>query len=613
MNDVLPGILLACTLRGAVLIAVAVIAGPWARRVFGRNGAHWLWLAVLPALLWPLPPRTPFSLQNLWAAKKGGRAGEIAISGASRGVFEAREMTGGYWRSFDKLRMTKLGERSPIAETWPAGKPEGRRWSQNGDPTRWLIRLWLAGVIAALTQLCWRWRRTMRMLGEARPVTGGRGWDLRGLEHGRCVSLAVTSSVRAPALAGIWRPRILIPEGWLQELPDSELESVLLHELGHHVRGDLVWEWLFAIARCVHWMNPAVWLAERMARRERELACDAWALERTAYPAQYGEALLEALRRVQRGAAGRFGLVAMAEDVRQIARRLEWISQYRPSPRWLAAMAWVPAALVLAAVGSDPLAAKAEGAPAPAVKSGAARNEGAVDTEAAADEPLPLAMRSVEVTMRILRLPEAVTRELGWPVAEEGSKGVQRVFSQEDFRKVVAILRATPGVELLPAPRLICRNGARGSVQAVREFRFGDKYKVSAASGLWVPGAIKTVNLGMTVEWEADIRNETRVRLNIVPKLARLIGFIEDGKLTKPLAPPAGTDWSRRLVACDMPVGAGGAPSFSFQQGNADLDLTAEQIAIVFGFRDIDRTAAPGANREETMVNYFTVQMRIAP
>jgi bla regulator protein blaR1 len=83
----------------------------------------------------------------------------------------------------------------------------------------------------------------------------------------------------------------------LEEIPASELESILLHELGHYSRGDLVWEWLFAIARCVHWMNPAVWLAERLARRERELACDAWALERTACPGQYGEALVEALRR----------------------------------------------------------------------------------------------------------------------------------------------------------------------------------------------------------------------------------------------------------------------------------------------------------------------------
>ena len=78
-------------------------------------------------------------------------------------------------------------------------------------------------------------------------------------------------------------------------------------------------------------------------------------------------------------------------------------------------------------------------------------------------------------------------------------------------------------------------------------------------------------------------------------------------------APPAGTDWAHRMVACDTPPGAGGDPAFSMQNGKADLDLTPEQVAIVFGFRDPDRTMTPGALREETMVNYFAVQTWIAP
>jgi hypothetical protein len=475
----------------------------------------------------------------------------------------------------------------------------------------------MAGVVASLAQLCWRWRQTIWRLRDARPVTDGRAWEfLQRFQHGRRVSLAVTSSVRAPALAGIWHPRILIPEGWLEEIPAAELESILLHELGHQARGDLVSDWLFAIARCLHWMNPAVWLAERLARRERELACDAWALERSACPGQYGEALVEALRRVQRCPAGGFGVVAMADDVRQMARRLEWISRYRRSPRWLAAIAWIPAVLVLVAIGSDPVAVKADGASAPPTpaKSDAGGNPLPSETEDASNEPLPLAKRSVEVTLRILRVPESLTKELGWPVAEEESKGIQRVFSRPDFQKIFAALRSVPGVELLPAPRLISRNGFRGFVENVRGFRYGDRYTTSVKTGLWIPKSIETTNLGMTVEWRADIRDETAVHVFIGCRLTSLLGFQEaDGKLTRRTAPPAGTDWAHRMVACDMPPGAGGDPAFSMQNGKADLDLTPEQVAIVFGFRDPDRTMTPGALREETMVNYFAVQTRIAP
>ena len=66
MNEDLQSVILGCTLRGTVVIALALVCGPSLRRLFGRNGSHWLWLAALAVLLWPVPPHTPLSLQNLW-------------------------------------------------------------------------------------------------------------------------------------------------------------------------------------------------------------------------------------------------------------------------------------------------------------------------------------------------------------------------------------------------------------------------------------------------------------------------------------------------------------------------------------------------------------------
>ena len=65
MSDSVLDLLLASTLRGSVLILVAWALAPLARRCFGPNAAHALWLAALVALLWPWPPRTLLSLENL--------------------------------------------------------------------------------------------------------------------------------------------------------------------------------------------------------------------------------------------------------------------------------------------------------------------------------------------------------------------------------------------------------------------------------------------------------------------------------------------------------------------------------------------------------------------
>jgi len=610
MNETLPGMLLACTLRGTLLIALAMLAGPWARRLLGRNGAHWLWVAVLPALLWPLPPHTPFSLRNLWPAHSHpspmAQAPGIVAPAEDDAplIIKVRNLESAAPVAPSAARV----EKAVTGESFTTAPPRMAAWGH------WAIGVWLLGVGISVGHLSWRWRGTLRLLHDARPIHDARAMAIleRFARSGR-VSLAVTSRVRAPALAGIWRPRILLPEDWLTKLSTEELESVLLHELGHHRRGDLIWEWLYAIARCLHWMNPAVWLAERMARQERELACDAWALARSESPERYGEALLEALKLMQRGPAATVGIAAMAGDARQIARRLEWIARDHSAPRWLAATAWAPALLFLVAVGSDPVAAQTrepQKAPsAPADPGNANRLEKNVDD----DEPLPLAKRSVELRTRILRVPESIAKALGWPIAEEKSKGVQRVLSREEFRRIHATLQATPEVEILPGPRLIARSGQPAQFHTVREFRYGSGYN-AAPGGTLVPSSIETTDLGLSLESQAEIKDPSTVQVDFKADLTRLTGFENaDGTRTGLPASPPGTNWMHRLVSYEMPVGTPGAPSFSAQRADVHLGLNTSQVAVVFGFRDVDRVPPPGATKEQTMINYFAVQIDIAP
>jgi bla regulator protein BlaR1 len=68
---------------------------------------------------------------------------------------------------------------------------------------------------------------------------------------------------------------------------------VLLHELGHLVRGDLWLQWVSLIVRAVYWFNPAVWFLHRSLLAHREEACDALVLATGAGPLEYARHLLE--------------------------------------------------------------------------------------------------------------------------------------------------------------------------------------------------------------------------------------------------------------------------------------------------------------------------------
>jgi bla regulator protein BlaR1 len=88
------------------------------------------------------------------------------------------------------------------------------------------------------------------------------------------VTLLISDAVKAPALYGAFRPRILFPPGFVAQLAPEELRLTLAHELAHVRRRDLFVDSMLHLAVVVHWFNPLAWIAARLARQDCEVACD---------------------------------------------------------------------------------------------------------------------------------------------------------------------------------------------------------------------------------------------------------------------------------------------------------------------------------------------------
>ncbi len=97
-----------------------------------------------------------------------------------------------------------------------------------------------------------------------------------------------------PALAGIFRPTLLMPAGLGARLTDDELRFIFCHELTHARRRDLLINWMLALIVVAHWFNPIAWLVARRIRAERELACDQTVLAKSSQEerALYGRTIL---------------------------------------------------------------------------------------------------------------------------------------------------------------------------------------------------------------------------------------------------------------------------------------------------------------------------------
>ena len=602
-------------LRGTILVAAAILLSPVVRRLPGGNGGHWLWIAALVTFLWPLPPRTALSLADSLRLLRGSPTQTSTnFETVPTPVVAVRVMEGGAPFS----SQTAEEAVTPVA-VMPRSLPKPAFTMTTAG---WLIGVWMGGAVFFLAQLVWRWRQTARLLDCARPVVDERWTRLLELCAPSCqVRLYATAAVRAPALAGVWKPRVLLPEDWIENLPDADLEAVLLHELGHHMRRDLCWEWLFAIARSFHWWNPAAWLAEHLSRHERELACDAWALERTRSPKAYGSALIQALKRIQTPQMPRTpGAVAMADDARPLARRLRLIARYRAGSHWSAKLAWVPAALVLGALGTKPLRQDAHAQQAndrPPNPNALADSLGsplssASDALTIADS-LPLHMRSVQLTTMLIRVPESVAMQLGLGIAADGSGGMTRVFQATEFAQISRNLGGAFGVESLPTPRLISRSGRETSAQMTRVLRFPENWKVSQKSGKLIPGKTISQSIGLAMESLGTITSQGSASIRFRPTITRLTGYRDAaGRVTRVLAPTV-PGWFESITAWKMPAGSEGQPTFFTQRGDAQLGLRTGETALVFGLADEDPDLPAEHRHGPRMINYFTLQLDILP
>jgi len=112
----------------------------------------------------------------------------------------------------------------------------------------------------------------------------------------RRVRVLVTSSNVGPAVIGIFRPLIILPEAITRSASAESLHPVLMHELIHIRRGDLWLGFLQATARLIWWFHPLVHWTVRQASRSAEACCDQESLAAlNCSPREYAQCLLTIL------------------------------------------------------------------------------------------------------------------------------------------------------------------------------------------------------------------------------------------------------------------------------------------------------------------------------
>jgi len=199
---------------------------------------------------------------------------------------------------------------------------------------RTVTAIWFLGVAAVLLRHFWANLSLRRQLSLGSRRAGKRteemvadcAWRM-GLNP---IAVFEADHIPGPALFGIWRPLLLFPSGLAEKLSDGELRLVVLHEMGHLKRRDLPLQCLLILAQAVHWFNPLAWLAVRLARVDRELACDEFVMARSSDAGEdaYAKTLLRVLS-LSRPGRLMLPAVGIIETKNKLKQRIIMIQNYK--------------------------------------------------------------------------------------------------------------------------------------------------------------------------------------------------------------------------------------------------------------------------------------------
>jgi beta-lactamase regulating signal transducer with metallopeptidase domain len=242
--------LILTTLETSLLIGVVLLARPLIRRAFGANVACALWL--IPAIGAVLPTRPP----------------------RPESLLETIRLPGG-----------EIPQLYSSAETLEL--PTGLPWEM----------LWLAGVgIWLLVQVARsaRFRRSLRSTAAPFVTNAPSLVELLnryGLSQARVFT---TTRSGAPFVTGLFTAKVFLPADFSERFSEPEQRWILIHELTHVRRRDLLVRLVAEGFRSLFWFNPLTHLAVHLLHQDQEYACDQAVVSRCTGQEryQYGRALM---------------------------------------------------------------------------------------------------------------------------------------------------------------------------------------------------------------------------------------------------------------------------------------------------------------------------------
>lgn len=143
----------------------------------------------------------------------------------------------------------------------------------------------------------------------------------------KVIELCINPLISSPLLIGFFRPCIVLPR---VDIAEKDFQYIVLHELTHYRRFDMLYKWLVQITVCLHWFNPLVYLMGKEINKACEFACDEAIVKKldSSNVQDYGKTLLNSIATVGKYKES-LASVTLSESKKLLKERLGAIMNFR--------------------------------------------------------------------------------------------------------------------------------------------------------------------------------------------------------------------------------------------------------------------------------------------
>lgn len=237
---------------GFALTAILLCLKPITAKKFSAKWQYYIWIAVLLTMVIPtykLIPKQQVQQIRRIAPIEAPRIFSVPYE-PSRELLPPPDITPGIGLTVSESYVAKPDILDVMTTVWIVG-----------------VILFLTVVLLSYILYLWHNRKQAVSMEDSPLLTDIR----KELNIRRHIRVRMSPTVGSPMLVGVFFPVIYIP---CRELSKDMMRLVLLHELTHYKRKDLIVKWFSLLVNAVHWFNPLSYLVCANLSDACELSCD---------------------------------------------------------------------------------------------------------------------------------------------------------------------------------------------------------------------------------------------------------------------------------------------------------------------------------------------------